>query len=71
MASDLDWPAARRAIDTAIHRARGEIRIVVIEALGDLPIADGKRAANAILAQVKDSLDDIDQTIPPEEDDDD
>jgi hypothetical protein len=70
MASDLDWPAARRAIDTAIHRARGEIGIVVREALGDLPAAAGARAANAILAQVKDSLDDIDQTIPPEEDDD-
>ena len=69
MASDLDWPAARRGIDTAIGRARHEIEVVVKEALGDLPIAVGKRAAEAILAQVKDSLDDIDQTIPPEEDD--
>jgi hypothetical protein len=70
VASDLDWPAARQAIDTAICRARREIGIVVREALGDLPAAAGARAANAILAQVKESLDDIDQTIPPEEGDD-
>ena len=54
----LDWPAARKAIDSAMERARREIRIVVSEALGELPIADGKRAADAILAQVKDDDDD-------------
>jgi hypothetical protein len=63
---DLDWPAARRAIDTAISRARREIEITVRDTLDDYP-----RAAAAILDQVRDSLDDIDQTIPPAEDDDD
>lgn len=67
---DLDWPGARRAIDTAIARARREIETVVHEALSDVPFVTGKCAAVAILTQVKDSLDDIDQTIPPEEDDD-
>ena len=64
--TDLDWPAARRAIDTAIRRARREIEITVRDTLNDLP-----RTAAVILGQVKDSLDDIDQTIPPAEDDDD
>jgi hypothetical protein len=63
---DLDWPAARRAIDTAISRARREIEITVRDTLNDLP-----RTAAAILDQVRDSLDDVDQTIPPAEDDDD
>lgn len=69
MASDLDWPAARKAIDTAIERARIEIERTVEGALYELGEV-GKRAEAVILSQVQDSLDDIDQTIPPEEDDD-
>ena len=65
---DLDWPAARRAIDTAIHRARGEIQATVENALHELGEV-GKRAAATILIEVQDRLDDIDQTVPPEEDD--
>jgi hypothetical protein len=66
---DLDWPAARRAIDTAIERARREIEMTVEGTLAELGDV-GRRAAALILDQVQDSLDDIDQTIPPEEDDD-
>lgn len=66
--SELDWPAARKAIDTAIDRARREIQITVENVLYDLGTV-GKRASEAILSQVQDSLDDIDQTIPPEDDD--
>jgi hypothetical protein len=66
---DLDWPAARTAIDTAISRARREIQLTVEGALEDLG-AHGRRIEAAILEQVQDSLDDIDQTIPPAEDDD-
>ena len=66
---DLDWPAARRAIDTAIERARREIEMTVEGALCELGEV-GKRAEAAIRSQVQDSLDDIDQTIPPEDDDD-
>jgi hypothetical protein len=69
--SDLDWPAARKAIDTAIERARREIATAVRIALGDLSPADAKHIGGAILQHVQDSLDDVDQTIPPEEDDDD
>ena len=66
--SDFDWPSVREAIDTAINRARREIRSTVICALQDLGEV-GKRAEAVILEQVQDSLDDIDQTIPPEDDD--
>ena len=66
-----DWPDTRRAIDAAIARARREIKAVVArEAIGGLSIAGGELAAEAILKQVTASLDDIDQTVPPEEDDD-
>ena len=67
--TDLDWPAARRAIDTAIERARREIEMTVEATLQELG-AVGKRAEEVILSQVQDSLDDIDQTIPPEDNDD-
>lgn len=63
-----DWPAAREAIDTAISRARREIQATVENALEDLG-AHGRRIEAVILSQVKASLDDIDQTIPPEDDD--
>lgn len=63
----LDWPAARRSIDTAIERARREITTTVHDALDELGEV-GRRKAEFILTQVADSLDDIDQTIPPEED---
>jgi hypothetical protein len=70
---DMDWPAARRSIDIAISRARREIEITVRDALGGLDRLGigrlGREATTAILAQVQDSLDDIDQTIPPAEDD--
>jgi hypothetical protein len=66
---DLGWPAARRAIDTAIERARREIEMTVEATLQELG-AVGKRAEEVILSQVQDSLDDIDQTIPPEDNDD-
>lgn len=66
-----DWAAAREAIDISIGRARQEIQAAVDDALGELAphgvhIA---RAEAVILSQVQDSLDDIDQTIPPEDDD--
>jgi hypothetical protein len=73
--ADMDWPAARRSIDVAISRARREIMITVNDAFSDLERncnlgRIGKsRATTAILAQVRDSLDDIDQTVPPAEDD--
>jgi hypothetical protein len=69
---DPDWPATRAAIDTAISRARREIQETVLDALR--PWVAGIAADSIeeqILSQVKDSLDDIDQTIPPAEDDDD
>ena len=66
--SDFDWPSVREAIDIAMDRARREIRSTVICALQDLGEV-GKRAEAVILEQVQDSLDDIDQTIPPEDDD--
>jgi hypothetical protein len=66
-ASDPGWPATRRSIDTAIERARREIKLTVENTLYDLGTV-GKRKAEAILASVQDALDDIDQTIPPEED---
>ena len=66
--SDFDWPSVREAIDTAINRARREIESTVVCALQDLGEV-GKRAEAVILEQVQDSLDDIDQTIPPEDDD--
>ncbi len=66
--SDFDWPSVREAIDTAINRARREIRSTVVCALQDLGEV-GKRAEAVILEQVQDSLDDIDQTIPPGDDD--
>lgn len=65
---DLDWPAARRSIDVAIERARIDIERTVEGALAELGAA-GKRIEADILAQVTDSLDDIDQTVPPEDDD--
>lgn len=65
---DLDWPAARAGIDTAIARARREITVTVHDALDEFGEV-GRRKAEFILAQVQDSLDDIDQTIPPETDD--
>jgi F0F1-type ATP synthase membrane subunit b/b' len=65
---DLDWPAARSAIDTAIEQARIEIERTVVDALADLGRV-GKDAETVILSQVQDSLDDIDQAVPPEEDD--
>ena len=68
VASDLDWPVARRAIDTAISRARREIEATVENTLHELGEV-GKRAAATILMDVQDALDDIDQTVPPEEDD--
>ena len=40
---DLGWPAARRAIDTAIERARREIEMTVEATLQELG-AVGKRA---------------------------
>jgi len=67
--SDLDWPSVRRAIDIAISRARAEIESTVICALAEVGEV-GKRAGDSIMDQVQDSLDDIDQTIPPEDDDD-
>lgn len=67
--SDLDWPAARRAIDVSIERARREIEATVENTLHELGEV-GKRAAATILMDVQDALDDIDQTIPPAEDDD-
>ena len=66
--SDLDWPSVRGAVDIAMDRARREIRSTVVCALQDLGEV-GKRAEAVILEQVQDSLDDIDQTIPPEDDD--
>jgi len=71
VAPDPDWPAARAAIDTAISRARREIQETVLDALR--PWVAGIAADSIeeqILSQVKDSLDDIDQTVPPAEDDD-
>ncbi len=68
MATDLDWQAVREVIDIAIDRARRDIRIVAKSALYELGEV-GKRAEAVILEQVQDSLDDIDQTIPPEDDD--
>jgi hypothetical protein len=64
-----DWAATREAIDVAISRARVVIERAVTDALDDLGRV-GSEAAAAILGQVQDSLDDIDQTIPPESDDD-
>jgi len=66
--SDFDWSSVRGAVDIAMDRARREIRSTVICALQDLGEV-GKRAEAVILEQVQDSLDDIDQTIPPEDDD--
>lgn len=65
-----DWPAARKAIDTAISRARREIQITVEDALGSwgLDAVSRQCIGETILNQVQDSLDDVDQTIPPEED---
>ena len=65
--TENDWAAARRSIDTAIARARIDIERTVEGALAKLGEV-GKRIEGVILAQVQDSLDDIDQTIPPEED---
>ena len=68
MPPDTDWPATRRAIDTVISRARREIQTVTDDALADLG-RTGQAIGAVILSQVQDSLDDIDQTIPPGEDD--
>ena len=66
--SDFDWSSVRGAVDIAMDRARREIRSTVICALQDLGEV-GKRAEAVILEQVQDSLDDIDQTLPPGDDD--
>ena len=62
------WPATRKAIDTSIERARRELDLTVRGTLWDLGTI-GHTRAERILAAVKDSLDDIDQTIPAEDDD--
>jgi hypothetical protein len=67
-AVDPDWPATRRAIDASIARARREIGTAVENELYDLGDT-GRRKAAAILGVVEECLDDIDQTVPPEEDD--
>jgi hypothetical protein len=65
--AETDWVAASRK---SVERARRDIKQAVARSeLGTMG-GFGERIIAEIWSVVQDSLDDIDQTIPPEEDDD-